>query len=124
MPYSQLPLADGEGALQQRLGLFVFALSVVEACQVVEAVGRVWVLWSHRLFSNCQGALEQRLGLLVLPLVGVEACQVVETAGRICKGPLRSSSTDGQPSKTSEIVQESSTALQHISFDTHWECAY
>jgi len=82
MPYSQLPLADGEGALQQRLGLLVLPLVGVEACQVVETAGRIWVLRSHLLLPDRQGALVQWLGLLVLPLCIVEERQVVEAAGR------------------------------------------
>ena len=67
----------------KRLGLLVLALRMVECGQVVEAGGRVRMLWPQLLLTDRQGALVQRLGLLVLALRIVECGQVVEAGGRV-----------------------------------------
>ena len=68
-------------ALNQRLGLGVLALGVVEPRQVVEALRDIGMLGAEGFFADRQRALIQRLGLGVLALGIVEQRQVVE-AGR------------------------------------------
>ena len=62
-------LADGEGALVERLGLRVAPLVVVERRQVVEAGGGVGVVGPQRFLADGEGALVERLGLRVAALV-------------------------------------------------------
>ena len=76
---SQHAFVDGQGALEERLGLLVLPLVAVEVGQVIETAGGVGVLGSQLAFVDGQGALVERLGLLVLPLVVVEDGQVIET---------------------------------------------
>jgi len=52
MLWSQGTFVDGEGALVQRLGLLVLALGSVEFRQIVEAGGRVGVLWAQLLLTD------------------------------------------------------------------------
>ena len=59
-------LADGQGALEERLGLGVVALRTVQLRQVVEAGGGVGMVGAERLLADGQGALVERLGLGVL----------------------------------------------------------
>ena len=58
-------LADGDGALIERLGLLVAAGVPVEIGQVVEGLGNVRVLGAECLLADGDGALIERLGLLV-----------------------------------------------------------
>ena len=67
---------------EERLGLGVLALLVVELRQVVEARGYLGVLRPQRLLKNRQRALVERLGLGVLALLVVEQRQVVEAGGQ------------------------------------------
>ncbi len=78
--------SDGQGALEERLGLLVLALVPVEVCQVVKRACCVGVLRAKHFFSGGQDALVKGLGLLVLALVLVEGCQVVKRAR--CVGVL------------------------------------
>jgi hypothetical protein len=83
MLWSESMFVDGEGPLQQGLGLLVLPLVLIEQSQVVEAGGRVGVQWSQLLLVDGQGAHQQRLGLLVLALCSVEFRQIVEAGGRV-----------------------------------------
>ena len=59
-------LADGQGALVERLGLGVVAHRLVQPRQVVEAGGGVGMLGAERLLADGQGAPVERLGLRVV----------------------------------------------------------
>src|SRR6266581_530203 len=83
MQMPQLLLSDRQSAHQQRLGLLVLALRVVEVGQIVEAASRVRMQRPQLLLPDLQGAHKQRLGLLVLALLTVEEGQVVEALGSV-----------------------------------------
>ena len=55
--FSQHAFADGEGALEERLGLLVLPLVGVEDGQVIETSRGVGVLGSQHAFADGQGAL-------------------------------------------------------------------
>ena len=54
---SQHAFADGQGALEERLGFLVLPLVGVEECQVIETAGGFGVLGSQHAFVDGQGAL-------------------------------------------------------------------
>ena len=74
-------LADGEAALEERLGLGVAALVLVQPGQVVERGAHVGVVGPQRLLADGEAALVERLGLGVAALGPVQPGQVVE---RLC----------------------------------------
>ncbi len=73
---------DRQRTLEERLGLGVVALGLVEQRQVVEARGHLGVLRPQGFLPDRQGALMERLGLGVLALGSVQRCQVVEARGQ------------------------------------------
>jgi hypothetical protein len=60
---AQCPLVYSAGALVERLGLGVAALSAIERGEVVEGRGDVGVLGPQRFLEDDKRALGERLGL-------------------------------------------------------------
>src|SRR6266568_3428723 len=72
----------GEGSLQQRLCFAIPSLSPVKLSHAVQTDGRVGMLRSQLLLSDCEGSLIQRLCFAISPLSSVEVCQIVEVGRR------------------------------------------
>jgi hypothetical protein len=68
MGRSQRILTDGEGAFEDRLGLFVAALVLIDGSQIVETGGDIGMVRPQRLLADRQGALKQWLGLAIAVL--------------------------------------------------------
>ena len=66
--------SNRQRALEERLGLGVFALGAVKYPQVIEAPGYVGMLRAESILSNRQRALIKRLGFGVPTLVNVKRC--------------------------------------------------
>ena len=89
-------LVDLQRLAEQRLGLGVVALGLVQQGQVVQAGGVVGVLLAQRLLLDLQRLPVERLGLGVVALVVVQQCQVVQAGGVV--GVLsRPASASGSP---------------------------
>ncbi len=72
MVWTERILPNGEGALEERLGLGVAALVLVHLGQVAERRRDIGVVWTERLLPNGEGTLEERLGLGVAALDSVQ----------------------------------------------------
>src|SRR3984893_14314087 len=75
--------ADGEGTLEERLGLRVPALREIEPGEVVEAHAQFRLVGAERVFADGEGTLEERLGLRVPALREIEPREVVEARAHI-----------------------------------------
>ncbi len=75
---SQLPFANAEGTLVQRLGLFILALLAIEYSQIVEILYCVRVFRSQLLLIYSQGTLVQRLSSFILALLAIENSQIIQ----------------------------------------------
>ena len=81
-------LADGERALEERLGLGVGAGGLVEHGEIVERGRDVGMLGAERLLADGERALVERLGLGVGAGGLVERGEIVERGAMSgCSGP-------------------------------------
>jgi hypothetical protein len=68
---AKAPLADGERALEERLGLGVAVLVSVEEAKVVKARGGNGMIRAEDALAEGEGALVEGLGLGVAALLAV-----------------------------------------------------
>ena len=73
-------LANGQRALEQRLGLGESALPLIECGQIVQHRCDLDAVETRSLFHQRNGALVERLGLVVAALIGMDLREVVERA--------------------------------------------
>src|ERR1041384_2523748 len=66
MLFAQRLLADVAGALEQRFGLAVAPLRIIERGKVVETGDGITMLAAQRFLADVAGALEQRFGLTIV----------------------------------------------------------
>src|SRR5258708_5891101 len=85
---TQRLLSDSQRLLEERLGLLILSLVLVEQCQVVEALGCVGMIKTQRLLSDSQRLLKEQFGLLIERLVSQVRSCLIEEPGCFwqCKG--------------------------------------
>src|SRR5437762_1595126 len=74
-------LINCQRTLQERFGLLVLALCIINRRQVVEASRRAGVLWPICFLINCQRTLQERFGLRILSSSVEIVCSFIEEMG-------------------------------------------
>jgi hypothetical protein len=75
-------LPDGQGPAEERFGLGIAPLLIMERRQVVEAGGDVRMVGPEPLLRDGQGALGARLGTTIIPCSPRGPCSLVEISGQ------------------------------------------
>ena len=71
-------LVDRQRALEQRLGVGVAALLLVQRRQIVQGLPDIGMTWRQRLFAHRQRPLEQRFGIGIALLPLIQRRQIVQ----------------------------------------------
>ena len=89
MVWTRRLLANGVGALLERLGLGGAALRLVQFCEPFEPFGKIVMIRTPRLLADGKGALQERLGLGIAPLALVQFRQTFERFGEFVDGTFQ-----------------------------------
>ena len=67
--------------MQERFGLGILALKIVEPTQTIEGGGSFWMKGSQPLLIDRQRLLQERFGLSISTLLYIKPSQVIEGGG-------------------------------------------